>query len=139
MYDGRVSDPERYATVGSLAAALRGATYSLSQVEGDVSDLITSLFPGWRPLFPRERGWIFVAPDTINVYGVTIVDSPAATAALWLAGFGRVILHDHQRSDERCACAPKIDPATPDVTPPRGSTKAPSSRAKSSPRKPRGG
>lgn len=112
--------------VGSLATALRDATSSLREVEGDVSDFIASLFPGWRPLFPTGRGWIFVAPGTLHVYGVVVVDSPASTAALHLAGFHRVVLHDHRRSSGRCMCIPRIDPSVPGITPPRGSARAPS-------------
>lgn len=140
MYDVSVGPSGRYVTVGSLAAALRSATSSMREVESDVDDFVESLFPGWRPLFPPGRGWTFVAPDTIHVYGVAIVASPATTTALHVAGFRRAVLHDHQRTDERCECAPRIDPSSLEATPARGSPQArTSSSRRRRPHRKRGG
>lgn len=91
-----------YDTVGSLAEALRTATKDLSRKEQDVEEFLATLFPGWRPRFPRRHGWRFTAPDSISIYDV--IESPAAVEALQRAGFGRVTLHDHPITSA-CRCA----------------------------------
>lgn len=96
-----------YDTVGSLAAALQDATNRLSRIEQDVEHTIGALFAGWRPRFPRRRGWRFTPPDALAVYGIA-EDSPAAIGALHRAGFRRVTVHDHV-AGQACRCATHVD------------------------------
>lgn len=103
---------DRYATVGSLAGALRSASVNLREVQRDVDGFLAGLYPGWKPLFPPGRGWRYVDPDILHVYGVE--DSPAATAALHRAGFRSVTAHNH-RADDPCGCRASIaDPGSAD-------------------------
>lgn len=80
--------------VGDLAQALLDAHGDTIAAESRVVDLLYDLLPGWRLLWPTARSWVWRPPTTIDVYGA--IDSPAAAAALHLAGFvGGVTLHDH--------------------------------------------
>lgn len=99
---------DRYSTAGSLAAALREATELRAVAEVDVADLLATLYPGWRPMFPPERAWRFTSPDAIDVYFA--IDSPAAASALHLAGFTRVTAHAHPGGEESCRCEAHVRP-----------------------------
>jgi len=57
-------------------------------VEAEIADVLTELLPDWR------GGWAWDRPRAIQIYDA--LDSPAAAAALHLAGFvGGVTIHGH--------------------------------------------
>lgn len=85
---------------GWLARALLAADYNLRDVERQVENFLTSLFPdGW-------KGWAFERHGrevAIDIYEAT--ESPAAAAALHRAGFAHVTVHLHEPSKFiTCAC-----------------------------------
>lgn len=77
--------------IGSLVQLLLDAEGGLLAAEQRVADVLTELLPDWR------GGWAWGHPlhsDRIDIYDA--IDSPAAAAALWLAGFiGGVTIHGH--------------------------------------------
>jgi hypothetical protein len=87
--------------VGSLAEVLLSAHTALCDAQQQVDDVLSTLFPTWRPRFPLELGWRFVPPAEIHVYDVP--DVPGALAALRFIGFSSVVLHAH-RGTQLCGC-----------------------------------
>lgn len=80
----------------TLAAALRGAEINLRTVERRVEDYLTTLFQSW-------RGWVFTAPDGIDVYEAQ--DSARSAALLHRQGFATVTIHGHPASRSlTCTC-----------------------------------
>jgi hypothetical protein len=82
---------------GSLARKLFMSERCLLDAEHELEDMLDSLYgpKGWQDY---EFG-----DDAIDVYGV--IESDAAVAALFLAGFSRVIQHAHpSREFRECAC-----------------------------------
>lgn len=103
--------PTRDSTfIGALAARLRGAGHAYQAAQQEVTDLLERLFRdcGWRPRFPVSNGWRFDGVDKLDVFGVA--PTAPAFAALGLAGFGAVILHDHEASVIECSCQPSGTP-----------------------------
>lgn len=100
--------PSLSSPLGELAEALcanRGDARVLNEA---VSALLLSSFPGWRELYPPERGWQFVEPATLHVFGTA--DSPAGRGGCALAGFVTVVVHPHgtsPRAMEACRCMPR--------------------------------
>jgi len=82
---------------GSLARKLFMSERSLLDAEHELEDMLDSLYgnTGWQDW---EAG-----DDSCDVYGV--IESDAAVAALFLAGFSRVTQHAHpSREFRNCAC-----------------------------------
>jgi hypothetical protein len=88
--------------IGDLAQGLIDAEGNLMAHEQLVVELVTELLPGWR------GGWIWVRPRGIAIYDA--IDSPAAAAALHLAGFtGGVTIHGHDaRRFLICECTTRM-------------------------------
>jgi hypothetical protein len=85
---------------GSLARKLFLSERCLLDAEHELEALLDSLYgaQGWQDF---EFG-----DDTVDVFGV--IESDAAIAALFLAGFSRVIQHPHRSREFReCACRPR--------------------------------
>lgn len=100
MSDG----PARDSTfVGALASRLRLAGSAYQAAQEEVTELLVRLFRGaWRPRFPTSTGWRFDGHDKLDVFGAD--PDEGAAAALHMAGFGVVILHDHEASVDECSC-----------------------------------
>lgn len=121
---------DAYREVGSLAAALREARYSLREVrrsayvktsalrsvERDLAFVLATLFPEWRILFPTWRSW-FVAEDHVHVFGDGIQDSPSSADALHRAGFRFVTIHDHPCRTKPGSVWDEPTPTSPVVAP----------------------
>lgn len=86
-----------------LAADLRYALEDLGSVQSRLDDVLASLFTGWRPRFPVERGWRFVPPAELHVFeAAATADS---LAKLRLLGFAPVVMHAHEALKfETCRC-----------------------------------
>jgi hypothetical protein len=85
---------------GSLARKLFMSERCLLDAEHELEEMLDSLYGSsdWQDV---EFG-----DDAIDVFGV--VESDAAIAALFLAGFSRVIQHAHpSREFRHCACRPR--------------------------------
>lgn len=82
--------------IGSLVRLLQDRQDGLLAAEQEVTEVIADLLPGWR------GGWQWDEPDAIQIYNA--IDSPAAAAALHLAGFRTVAIHDH-RAEAFLSCA----------------------------------
>jgi hypothetical protein len=88
--------------IGDLAQMLIDSDGGLMATEQIVVDVVTELLPGWR------GGWIWLKPRGIAIYDA--IDSPAAAAALHLAGFtGGVVIHGHDaRRFLTCECVRRM-------------------------------
>ncbi len=85
-----------------MAVALRDARDGLRAAESELEDLLSRLYPGWRPLFPAERAWRFDPPDNLHVYHAA--DSAESAAELHREGFARVTVHAHRARPDPCGC-----------------------------------
>lgn len=91
------------SAVGSLAAALFGAEVALLYAEKQLEALLDSLYgaQGWQDYEYGDKA--------IDVF--LVVESEAAAASLFMAGFERVIQHDHEsKRFTTCACRPRRRP-----------------------------
>jgi hypothetical protein len=82
---------------GSLARKLFLSERCFLDAEHELEELLDSLYgrTGWQDFSAGD--------DAIDVYGV--VESDAAVATLFLAGFLRVVQHEHQsREFQHCSC-----------------------------------
>ncbi len=105
------------SAVGALATALVHADTSNCEAEHEVDTLLERLFHvnEWRPRFPRALGWDWrrdhpVNPDDVcvRIDVFEVVESTEARAALKSAGFGEIVLHDHDAAKFlTCTCRPR--------------------------------
>jgi hypothetical protein len=102
--------------VGDLVRGLLEAKEHEIDAERAVTDTIAALFDDWHPRFPTSLGWHWTPADPskvgraehrIDIYEAD--DSPAAAAALHLAGFPVVVIHGHPAHlYPTCACVRRL-------------------------------
>lgn len=86
--------------IGSLAARLYHAERELLAAEKQIEAMLTSLYGSW-------GDWEY-GPDGLDVFDA--VDSTAAAAALFRAGFRAIRCHEHARTKfVKCGCAIRRD------------------------------